>query len=45
MTIFGDGKTALRGGAGIFCERTQQNIFNFGGISILRGLYADHLRR
>jgi hypothetical protein len=31
--VFGDGKTALRGGAGIFFERYQQNVFNFGGIS------------
>lgn len=31
--VFGNGRTALRGGAGIFYERTQQNIFNFGGIS------------
>jgi Carboxypeptidase regulatory-like domain/TonB-dependent Receptor Plug Domain len=31
--VFGDGKTALRGGAGVFFERYQQNVFNFGGIS------------
>ncbi len=31
--VFGNGKTALRGGAGIFFERYQQNVFNFGGIS------------
>ena len=31
--VFGDGKTALRGGYGVFFERYQQNIFNLGGIS------------
>jgi hypothetical protein len=31
--VFGDGRTALRGGIGVFFERYQQNIFNFGGIS------------
>jgi hypothetical protein len=31
--VFGNGKTAFRGGAGIFFERYQQNVFNFGGIS------------
>jgi Carboxypeptidase regulatory-like domain/TonB-dependent Receptor Plug Domain len=31
--VFGDGKTALRGGVGVFFERYQQNVFNFGGIS------------
>ena len=31
--VYGNGKTALRGGAGVFFERYQQNVFNFGGIS------------
>jgi hypothetical protein len=31
--VFGDGRTALRGGFGVFYERYQQNVFNFGGIS------------
>jgi hypothetical protein len=31
--VFGDGKTALRGGFGVFYERYEQNVFNFGGIS------------
>ncbi|AXC12790.1 Oar protein [Acidisarcina polymorpha] len=31
--VFGDGKTAFRGGFGVFFERYQQNSFNFGGIS------------
>jgi len=31
--VFGDGKTALRGGFGVFYERYRQNVFNFGGIS------------
>jgi hypothetical protein len=31
--VFGNGTTALRGGAGVFFERYQQNVFNFGGIS------------
>jgi Carboxypeptidase regulatory-like domain/TonB-dependent Receptor Plug Domain len=31
--VFGQGKTALRGGFGVFYERYQQNSFNFGGIS------------
>jgi hypothetical protein len=28
----GDGKTAIRAGAGIFYERIQQNVYNFGGL-------------
>ena len=31
--VYGDGTTALRGGVGVFYERYQQNVFNFGGIS------------
>lgn len=31
--VFGTGKTAVRGGFGVFFERYQQNTFNFGGIS------------
>lgn len=31
--VFGNGTTAFRGGFGIFYERYQQNVFNFGGIS------------
>ncbi len=29
---FGDGKTAIRVGGGVFYERTQQNVYNFGGL-------------
>jgi hypothetical protein len=29
---FGDGKTAIRVGAGVFYERIQQNVYNFGGL-------------
>jgi hypothetical protein len=29
---FGDGKTAVRLGTGIFYERAQQNVYNFGGL-------------
>ena len=29
---FGDGKTAIRAGAGVFYERVQQNVYNFGGL-------------
>ena len=28
--LTGDGKTSLRGGAGVFYERLRQNNFNFG---------------
>ena len=30
--VFGNGKTAIRGGGGTFYERIQQNVFNFGGL-------------
>lgn len=29
---FGDGKTAIRVGGGVFYERAQQNVYNFGGL-------------
>ena len=29
---FGDGKTAIRIGGGVFYERIQQNVYNFGGL-------------
>ena len=29
---FGDGKTAIRLGGGVFYERIQQNVYNFGGL-------------
>jgi hypothetical protein len=41
--VFGDGKTALRGGFGIFYERYQQNVFNFGGISNPPTVYTPTL--
>jgi Carboxypeptidase regulatory-like domain/TonB-dependent Receptor Plug Domain len=31
--MYGNGKTAIRGGAGIFFERYQQNVFNFSSVS------------
>jgi len=31
--VFGDGKTALRGGMGVFYERYEQNVFNFSSVS------------
>ena len=31
--VFGNGTTALRGGFGVFYERYEQNVFNFGGVS------------
>ncbi|HMH12680.1 MAG TPA: carboxypeptidase regulatory-like domain-containing protein [Edaphobacter sp.] len=31
--MYGNGKTALRGGFGIFFERYQQNVFNFSSVS------------
>jgi hypothetical protein len=31
--VFGDGKTALRGGFGVFFERYEQNVFNFSSVS------------
>jgi hypothetical protein len=38
--VFGNGKTAVRGGFGIFYERYQQNTFNFGGISNPPNVYT-----
>ena len=29
---FGDGKTSIRAGGGVFFERIQQNVYNFGGL-------------
>jgi hypothetical protein len=29
---YGDGKTAIRLGGGVFFERVQQNVYNFGGL-------------
>ena len=29
---FGDGKTSIRMGGGVFFERIQQNVYNFGGL-------------
>ena len=29
---FGDGKTSIRAGGGVFYERIQQNVYNFGGL-------------
>jgi hypothetical protein len=31
--VFGNGKTAFRGGFGIFYERYEQNVFNFSSVS------------
>jgi Carboxypeptidase regulatory-like domain len=38
--VFGTGRTAVRGGFGIFYERYQQNTFNFGGISNPPNVYT-----
>lgn len=31
--VFGNGKTAVRGGMGVFYERYEQNVFNFSSVS------------
>jgi hypothetical protein len=41
--VFGNGKTALRGGAGIFYERYQQNVFNFSSVSNPPTVYTPTL--
>ncbi len=41
--VFGNSKTAIRGGYGVFYERYQQNTFNFGGISNPPNVYTPTL--
>ena len=40
--VFGDGKTALRAGMGLFNERLRQNNFNFGAGAQWPNLYFGH---